>query len=238
MAEADHLRRLAYLMLAPSLGRRRRLDLADAAGTLARDAPDPTAALVGEVLRSTAGRTGLVLFERHGMANRQLAALPPAARVAYVLNRVEGLPVEETVDVLRAAGVSDPETALALSAKSPLDPAVAARVELPAHGGPRAAQLVAVAAAALAVGVAVPVVAVTTTGHEHATDTGVWRPLGSPTTPAPRAQPATPSGMAAVLGSLLAKIDARMKNDTDPVDRQKLQTLREAVAAKLAQLPR
>jgi hypothetical protein len=158
--------------------------------------------------------------------------------VAYVLNRVEGMPVEGTTELLRAAGVSDPETAIALAAKSPLEPDVAARLEVPAHGGPRASYVIAGAAVALAIGVAVPVVAVSTNGHDKATDTGVSRPLSGPTTPAATPQGGNSAAMSHELSSLLAKIDQRLKIDGDPADREKLQTLRDAVAEKLAQPPR
>ncbi|HEX3614412.1 MAG TPA: hypothetical protein VHU88_22185 [Sporichthyaceae bacterium] len=235
MADADHLRRLAYLMLAPSLGRRRRFDLASAAAETAVNAADQVAALVREVLRASAGRTGLVLLER-GEANRELAALPPAARISYVLEHAEGLSTETVGKVLRRAEVTDPETALALAAKSPLDPAVLERVQIPQHAGPRAAVVAASVVIAIAAGVAVPLVAVG--GHDKATDTGVSRPLPPVTAPAPAPPPPADPRTTAQLGSLLGKIDQRLLGDTDAADRKRLEALRDAVAAKLAQLSR
>jgi hypothetical protein len=239
MADADHLRRLAYLMLAPSLGRRRRLEFANAAATAAQEAADPVARLVTHVLHATAGRTGMALFARSDGVDRELGALPPAARIAYVLEHLQGLTAEQASGVLRAAGVTDPETAIALAAKSALDPALLAGVQVPASAGGRPSRRIAAAAAAVAVGIVVPVVAHNTGGHDHATDTGVSRPLGggSATTPPAVRTPASPD-MTAELGALLAKIDQRLKGDTEPADREKLKTLRDAVAAKLAQLSR
>jgi hypothetical protein len=238
MADAEHLRRLGYLMLAPSLGRRRRLDLANAAATAAREAPDPVARLVTNVLHATAGRTGMALFARGDGVDRELGALPPAARIAFVLERVQGLTAEQASGVLRAAGVNDPETAIALAGKSPLDPALLTGIQVPVAGG-RPSRRIAAAAAAVAVGVVVPVVAHNTGGHDHATDTGVSRPLGGASpTPAPAVRAAASPGMAGELRALLAKIDQRLKGDTDAADRKKLQSMRDAVAARLAELSR
>ncbi|HWE14416.1 MAG TPA: hypothetical protein VG365_12925, partial [Solirubrobacteraceae bacterium] len=158
MADADHLRRLAYLMLAPSLGRSRRADLANVAAASAREAADPVTVLVRHVLHATAGRTGLAVFARAGQTDRELGALPPAARIAHVLQAVEHLTAEQAASVLRACGVGDPETAIALAAKSPLKAADLAGVQVPARAtGP--SRRIAAAAAAVAVGVIVPVVA-------------------------------------------------------------------------------
>ncbi len=135
--------------------------------------------------------------------------------------------------------MTDPETAIALAAKSALDPALLNGVQVPGTAGGRPSRRIAAAAAAVAVGIMVPVVAHNTGDHDHATDTGVSRPLsgGSATTP-PAARAAASPEMTAELGALLAKIDQRLKGDTDPADRKKLSTLRDAVAAKLAQLSR
>jgi hypothetical protein len=241
MADADHLRRLAYLMLAPSLGRRRRLDLASDAAGAAREAGDPVARLVTHVLHATAGRTGMVLFARSDGVDRELGALPPAARIAYVLEHVQGLTAQQASDVLRAAGVTDPETAIALAGKSPLEPVLLAGIQVRDPSRGRGSRRIAAAAAVVATGVVVPVVALNSGGHDHATDTGVSRPLGgspAPTTPAAPAAAAASPNMAAELRTLLTKIDSRLKSSVDPTDRKKLQQLREAVAARLAQLPR
>jgi hypothetical protein len=171
--DAESLRRLAYLMLAPSLGRRRRAGLATAAAAAAADAAEPTTALVAEVLHTAGTRTGLAVFgqrsrggPRAAEAARGLGALYPAARVAYVLARLEQCNAEQTAEILRSAGVADPETAIVLAEQAPLDPAGVRLIEIPGRGA-GVSRLVVGGVAAAVLGIAAPVIAVTTGGGSH-----------------------------------------------------------------------
>ncbi|MGQ0466208.1 MAG: hypothetical protein ACT4QG_12895 [Sporichthyaceae bacterium] len=190
--ERDRLRRFAYLLLAPSLGRRRRAGLAYAAVDKAlAGSSEPAAvriALAAEVLRAGSGRTGIPVLARLPRPSRQvghpvgeseyhLGALIPAARAAYLLVHLEGLDTAETRAVLRAAGVADPETALALAAKCPLDPHLVAEVSapVPVRVAPR---MLAAGVGAAVLGIAAPVIAVTAAGGDDAPaqPTSVERP--------------------------------------------------------------
>lgn len=128
------LQRLAYAILSPSLGRRRRTLIAHVAVDHAftsgevRHRQGETGAtypmLRERVLRRTleTGRRRAVLATRAAgrprriaTADPELAGLLPAARAAYALRHLEGLDRSETYKLLAAAGVGDPATATTLA---------------------------------------------------------------------------------------------------------------------------
>lgn len=250
--ERERLRRVAFLMLAPGLGRRRRATLAGAAVDIAlARAGEPNAirtALVVEVLRVGGGRTGLPTLIRlprpsgqvgHpvGETEHHLGTLIPAARAAYLLTHLEGLSAAETRTVLRAAGISDPETALSLALKCPLKPGVVASVQPPT---PRrvAPRLVAVGVGVVVLGVAAPVIAVTTGGGGDApAPAGVQNPVGTSTpaeaTAAEKQAAKTTQDLARVLGRLEQRV---ADHKGTKAQKRELQALRDAVAAQLEQL--
>ncbi|MFF2196743.1 hypothetical protein [Streptomyces sp. NPDC058157] len=122
------LLRLAYLVLPPDLDRHARLLRAHravqhslrAAGRRARQGGDPLSAVRAEVVRYAAGRLrgpfppwvwGLRMWpSAEGLDEeaRALAGLSPHARAAHVLCRFDGLDEAEAVEVLAAAGATDP----------------------------------------------------------------------------------------------------------------------------------
>jgi len=128
------LQNLAYTILSPSLGRRRRaliahvaVDRALSSGGSAPGAPYPV--LRERVVRRTlaTGRRRAVLATRAAGRSRpgatapsartepELAWLLPAARAAYALRHLEGLDRNETLEVLASAGVGDPASAATLA---------------------------------------------------------------------------------------------------------------------------
>lgn len=122
------LQRLAYTILSPSLGRRRRTLIADAAVDRAISAgdmpgatyPDLRECVVRRMLATGRRRTVLatraVCRPRPGAAtDPQLVWMLPAARAAYALRHMEGLDRAETHKLLAAAGVGDPATATTLA---------------------------------------------------------------------------------------------------------------------------
>lgn len=130
------LQRLAYTILSPSLGRRRRTLIADVAVDRAINDgeapgatyPDLRERVVRQVL--TTGRRRTVLATRTGCRPRPPATarpdptwLVPAARVAYALRHLEGLDRAETHRLLAAAGVGDPATATRLAERIRTDAA-------------------------------------------------------------------------------------------------------------------
>lgn len=246
-AERERLRRFAFLVLAPGLGRRRRAGLAygavDAALAKARGPEDVRVALVGEVLRVGNSRTGLPTLIRVPRPSRQvghpvgetehhLGALIPAARAAYLLTHLDGLGPAQTRAVLRAAGVADPDTALSLALKSPLEPGLVAAVHPPAphRVAPR---LVAAGVGVVVLGVAAPVIAVTTGGNDSpAEPASVTRPVG-PTKEEAAAAEATAQKLARLLGRLEERL---ADHKGTAADKKKLRALRDAMAAQLKQL--
>jgi hypothetical protein len=240
--DAERLRRLAWLMLAPSLGSHRRLRSATAAANAAAGAADPMQTLVAQVLRAAGGRTGWIGNGRGNEAARELAALPPAARIAYVLVHGEGLTGDRTAQILRSAGVADPDTAIALADKSGLAPEALANMQLPPDRRPATRRVIITAAVAAVLGIAAPVIAVTTggsSGSDRPADTSNSHPLDTSGRGAPaRSTPpsATPASVWYELTQLLERLDARLATDHDPADRKRLETLRDAVAARLAKL--
>lgn len=123
------LQHLAYAILSPALGRRRRTLIADVAVdrafSAARALPGASYPVLRErVVRGTlaTGRRRAVLAIRANGRPRpavavepELAGLPPAARAAYALRHLEGLDRSETHAVLASAGVGDPATATSLA---------------------------------------------------------------------------------------------------------------------------
>lgn len=247
--DPNHMHRLAYLMLAPTLGRRRRAKLADQAVHRAAAAPDPLAALVTEVLHN-GGRTGMTLLvtvprplrPEAGDVDRELGALMPAARVACVLQRVADVDAARTAELLRAAGVTDPETALMCVENGAPDAEALRAVAVPVVG-PARARLVVAGVAVVVLGVAAPVIAVSVSG-DHSGRQIPDRPVSDqqagliprhqkhPASVAPT--PAPTSSVAYQLGLLLNRLDERLKQTPDDsADLAKLRALREAVAAQL-----
>jgi hypothetical protein len=228
------MHRLAYLMLAPTLGRRRRIKLADQAVHRAATAADPLAALVIEVLHN-GGRTGMTLLvsvphpsPQTGEVDRELGALMPAARVASVLQRVAEVDAVRTKELLRGAGVSDPETALLSVENGAPDAAALLAVPVPT-ARPARARLVAAGVAVVVLGVAAPVIAVGVGGGDHGGQPISDRPV-SDQHPAVSPTPGPTDSVVFQLSALLARLDDRLKQSPDDA---KLKALRDAVKAQL-----
>ncbi len=252
-ADSDRLRRLAFLMLAPALGRRRRAALAQealgAALSQASELPAVRTALVVQVLRAGNGRTAIPTLFRLPRPSRQvghpvgetehhLGSMVPAARAAYLLTHLEKLSADETKAVLRAAGVADPETALSLAFKSPLEPSLVAEVTPPA---PRrfAPRLAAAAVGVVVLGIAAPVIAVTTGGGDKspAVPTSVEQPAAPVDPAAAKAAAAVADDTAQKLARLLGRLEQRLADhEGTKADKAKLKMLRDAMAAQLEQL--
>jgi hypothetical protein len=248
--DPNHMHRLAYLMLAPSLGRRRRAKLADQAVHRAAAAADPLAALVTEVLHN-GGRTGITLLvsiprplrPESGDVDRELGALMPAARVACVLQRVAGVDAAHTAELLRAAGVADADAALTSVANGAPDADALRAVVVPVSG-PGGARLVAAGVVVVVLGVAAPVIAVSVSG-DHSGRQLPDRPVSdqqakvAPTQhhkhrASPTPMPAPTNPVAYQLSQLLDRLDERLaKTPQDSPDLDKLRALRDAVAAQL-----
>lgn len=236
--DPNHMHRLAYLMLAPTLGRRRRAKLADQAVHRAATASDPLAALVTEVLHN-GGRTGMTLLinlspsnRSDGEVDRELGALMPAARVACVLQRVAEVDAERTKELLRGAGVSDPETALLSVENGAPESAALLAVAIPTTR-PARARLVAAGVAAVLLGVAAPVIAVSVSGGDHDGRPIPDRPVSDqhPAAVTPKTAPA--SSVTYQLDQLLGRLNARLKQTPDDT---KLRALRDAVKGQLTVL--
>jgi hypothetical protein len=112
------LQNLAYTILSPSLGRRRRTLIAHVAvDDVINSGEFPSyPALRERVVRRTlvTGRRRAVLATR-ATGRPGLERLLPAARAAYALRHLEGLDRNETHAVLASAGVGDPATATTLA---------------------------------------------------------------------------------------------------------------------------
>ncbi|MFF8833148.1 hypothetical protein [Streptomyces sp. NPDC015131] len=124
--------RLAYLVLPDTLDRHHRVLAAHRAvqrslrpaGRAAAGGADPTVAVFAEVVRQAARGSRSPLLPRvYGLrvwpaderlddTARTLAELPPSARAAYALCRLEGLPAETAEDVLARAGTTDAAAAV------------------------------------------------------------------------------------------------------------------------------
>ncbi|HEY3603484.1 MAG TPA: hypothetical protein VGL04_02340 [Sporichthyaceae bacterium] len=234
--DSNHMHRLAYLMLAPTLGRRRRTKLAEAAVHRAATAADPLAALVTEVLHNGGG-TGMTLLvtkpnpsRAAGDLDRELGALMPAARVACVLQRVADVDAERTKELLRGAGVADPETALLSVENGAPDTAALLAVAIPTVG-PTRGRWVAAGVAAVVLGVAAPVIAVGVGGNHTGPISD--RPVSDQHAATATPSPAPTDGVVFQLGQLLTRLNERVKQTPDDA---KLLALRDAVKAQLKAL--
>jgi hypothetical protein len=168
------MRRLAYTVLPPTMGRRHRARLAD---TLARQALDlgearltARAHLIREVLH--AGRNGgwipaplARLGETSTAASRTTekahGAMVPAARAAFALLHLENLSPAQATALLDLAGVRDAATSVAIAERNPLDPEAMRALVVPVPTAAVSPRLVAGVAAGLVLVIAAPVVAVT-----------------------------------------------------------------------------
>jgi hypothetical protein len=168
------LRRLAYTVLPPTMGRRHRARLAD---TLARQALDlgetrltARVHLIREVLH--AGQKGgwipaplARLGETSTAASRAtedaLGAMVPASRAAFALMHLENLSPAQTTALLDLAGVQDAATSVAIAERNTLDPEDMRALVVPVPTAAVSARLVGVVASGLVLVVAAPVVAVT-----------------------------------------------------------------------------
>jgi hypothetical protein len=222
------LLRLAYVILSPSLGRRRRARIAEKAvrrslgdGPGAVGPAEVRVRLVKRVL--FAGR-GLVTIPRPtgrgpaGETDRRLAALVPAARAAWALRRLEGLDAEETADLLRAVGVRDPETVVALAERTPLDEHVVRSVEIPLRGATRRNRLVLSGVVAAVLAIAAPVLAAQADGGAHPDPAGRIAPASSSTDV--QAPPAGPAAGPATDG-------AKVRRDLDRILKRLTAALKE-----------
>lgn len=182
----DRLSRLAYVTLPPSLDRRRRAGVARAIARRAlgddRSYPKARAWTITQVLRAGSGRTGIAglvrahrsaeATENHSShAEQQLAALAPAARAACALRHLDGMDNQEIRELLAAAYVHDPETAIAVANHAPLDAEGLRAIEVPLRRPVGRTRLVAAGAAAVVLGVAAPVIAATAGGGDTGTET-------------------------------------------------------------------
>ncbi|MBA3743261.1 hypothetical protein [Sporichthya sp.] len=235
----DSLRRLAFAILSPALGRGRRARLADTyarrAGSETSTHPAARAQVVRSALLTGSGRLGLPTPRGRSETDRALAAMMPAARAAFVLLHLENLPAPKVAELLTQAGVPDAATAVGLAERTPLDPTAlrALVVPGPARFGPRT---VAVAAGVLVVAVAAPVIAVTTSGGD---DTPA--PVSNQT-PVQPAQPNADAIAKAVrldrdLTRILTRLDEELaRADQDQAEIKRLRTLRAAVVAEQKRL--
>lgn len=172
----DDLRRLAFTILSPSMARSRRARLADTLARTAvevtRDRPAARQHLVSAALH--VGPTRLGLPRRRGTGvdspaqavERSLAAMAPAARAAFALLHLENLSTGQAEELLTAAGVPDPQTAVSLAERTPLDPAAIRALTVPAPAGAARTRIVAAGAIVVVVGLAAPVLAATAGGGE------------------------------------------------------------------------
>lgn len=167
------LRRLAYTILPPGLGRRQRARLADAlarqALTLGATHTTARAHLIREVLH--AGRRGAWVpapLARLGnpstpesrATDRALAAMVPAVRAAFALLHLEKQTPAQTVALLDLAGVQDASTCVTIAERTPLDVEALRALVVPAPTKAVSPRFVGAVAAGLVVAVAAPVIAV------------------------------------------------------------------------------
>jgi hypothetical protein len=165
------MRRLAYTVLPPSLGRRRRARLADtlAHRALLQGASRRTARahLIREVLHS--GRSGSWIpapVARLGetptdrAVDRALGAMVPASRAAFALLHLEGLTPAQATAVLEVAGVQDAQTAVVIAERTPLDSLALRSLVVRVPTTAISPRLAAAAVLGLVLAIAAPVIAV------------------------------------------------------------------------------
>ncbi|HVE27088.1 MAG TPA: hypothetical protein VNC22_16895 [Sporichthya sp.] len=243
-ADLERLRHLAYIVLPPSLGRPRRARIADelARANLADGTSYPAARdrCIHEVLRVSPRPSGLAALTARASrggdspAESALAAMTPATRAAYVLTRLDGVPVPRAEALLKQAGVADPRTAVAMAGRADLTPVDVRAVVVPLPTGSRRPRLIAAAAAVLVVGVAAPVIAVTTGGGGGDTP----EPVSNQTPTQPdKAAIAKAVQLDRDLTRILARLDEELaRKDQDQAEIKRLKTLRAAVIAQQKQL--
>lgn len=248
-ADVERLRHLAYVVLAPALGRPRRARIADelarrhlADGATFAGARDR---LISEVLHVGTRPSGLSALGHRAQgrgaespAEIALAAMTPATRAAYALTRLENVPAARAEALLRQAGVADPRTALAMAGRADLAPEDVRALTAPIPTGSRRPRIIAAAAAVLVVGVAAPVIAVTAGGGSGDTPAPV-----SNETPTQGAQPPDADAIAKAvqldrdLRRILDRLDDELaRQDQDKAEIKRLRTLRAAVIAEQKRL--
>lgn len=168
------MRRLAYTVLPPTMGRRRRARMADSLARQALDLGDTRltarAHLIREVLH--AGRSGswvpapvARLGETSTAASRAtekaLGAMVPASRAAFALLHLENLNPAQATALLDLAGVQDASTAVSIAERIPLDPEAVRALVVPVPTAAVSPRLVAGVAVGLVLAIAAPVIAVT-----------------------------------------------------------------------------
>jgi hypothetical protein len=160
--------------------------------------------------------------------------MTPATRAAYVLTRLDGVPVPHAEALLKQAGVADPRTAVAMAGRADLTPVDVRAVVVPLPTGSRRPRLIAAAAAVLVVGVAAPVIAVTTGGGGGDTP----EPVSNQTPTQPdKAAIAKAVQLDRDLTRILARLDQELaRKDQDQAEIKRLKTLRAAVIAQQKQL--
>lgn len=185
------LRRLAYTILPPGLGRRRRAKLADAlarhALTLGATHTTARAHLVREVLLAgrrggwvppVLARLGETSTPESRATEKVLAAMMPAVRAAFALLHLEQQSPAQAVALLELAGVHDASTSVTLAERTPLDAEALRSLVVPAPTGAVPPRLVAGVAVGLVAAVAAPVIAVTVfDGEERKTPAPVSNAL-------------------------------------------------------------
>jgi hypothetical protein len=242
-ADLERLRHLAYVVLPPSLGRPRRARVADelARANLSGGASYPAARdrCIHEVLRVSPRPSGLgALTARASVggespAEKALGAMTPATRAAYVLTRLENVPVARAEALLKQAGVADPRTAVAMAGRVELTPVDVRAVVVPLPSGSRRPRLIAAAAAVLVVGVAAPVIAVTSSGGG---DTPAPVSNQSPEQP-DKAAIAKAVQLDRDLTRILQRLNEELaRTDQNKAEIKRLKTLRAAVIAQQKQL--
>lgn len=249
-ADLERLRHLAYVVLAPALGRPRRARIADelARRNLADGASFPNARdrLIAQVLHVGTRPSGLSALGARAKgpggdspAETALGAMTPATRAAYALTRLEGVPAARAEALLRQAGVADARTALAMAGRADLTPEDVRGLVVPVSTASRRPRIIAAAAAVLVVGVAAPVIAVTTGGSSNDTPEPVSNETGSNSAPA---QPDADAIAKAVqldrdLRRILIRLDEELaRDDQNKAEIQRLRTLRAAVVQEQKRL--
>lgn len=174
------LRRLAYTILPPGLGRRHRARLADSlarkALTLGATHTTARAHLIREVLLagrrgswvpSVLARLGEPSTPESRATEKSLAAMMPAVRAAFALLHLEKQSPAQAVALLELAGVHDASTSVTIAERTPLDVEALRSLVVPAPAGAVRPRLVAGIAVGVVVAVAAPVIAVTAFDSEE-----------------------------------------------------------------------
>ena len=185
------LRRLAYTILPPGLGRRHRARLADSlarqALTLGATHTTARAHLIREVLLagrragwmpSVLARLGETSTPESRATEKALAAMMPAVRAAFALLHLEKQSPAQAVALLELAGVHDASTSVTIAERTPLDVEALRSLVVPVPTGAVPPRLVAGVAVGLVLAVAAPVIAVTAfDGEERKTPVQVSNAL-------------------------------------------------------------